>query len=96
MSLLEEPPRERQPIQTYVLEDDIAMIKNAIYKEVGRGGQVYYLHNRVASISRITEELKNTLPEINIVHAHGQMNKHELELIMEEFILGKIDVFIRL
>jgi len=94
MSILEEAPRERQPIQTYVIEYEETLIKNAIYKEVGRGGQVYYLYNRVGSIYEAAEKLRTLMPEINIVHAHGQMNKRELEAIMEEFILGKIDVLV--
>ncbi|HCC07144.1 MAG TPA: transcription-repair coupling factor [Clostridiales bacterium] len=94
MSILEEAPRERQPIQTYVIEHEDTLVKNAIYKEVGRGGQVYYLYNRVGSINQVTEKLRGLMPEINIVHAHGQMNKRELEVIMEEFILGKIDVLV--
>ena len=94
MSILEEAPRERQPIQTYVIEHDDTLVKNAIYKEVGRGGQVYYLYNRVNNIDKVTEQLIGLLPEINIVHAHGQMNKKELESIMEDFVLGKIDVLV--
>ncbi len=94
MSLLEEAPRERQPIQTYVIEHDETMVRNAIYKEIGRGGQVYYLYNRVASIDQVTENLKTMMPEVNIVHAHGQMNKKELEAIMEDFVLGKVDVLV--
>lgn len=94
MSILEEPPRERKAVQTYVIQKDYDLIKNAIYKEVGRGGQVYYLYNRVKDIHKITQKLKEIMPELSIVFAHGQMRKIELENIMENFIDGNINVLV--
>ncbi|MFI3230364.1 MAG: transcription-repair coupling factor [bacterium] len=94
MSLLEDPPLERMPVQTYVLEYDLDSIKNAINRELKRGGQVYYLHNRVHNIELEVSILKNILPEANISFAHGQMSERELEKVMHAFLQNEIDVLV--
>lgn len=94
MSVLEEPPQERHPVQTYVMENDPEFVKDAIHRELARGGQVYYLHNRVDSISQEAYRLQKLVPEANIAYAHGQMTERELEVIMKDFIEGEIDVLV--
>ena len=94
MSVLEEPPHERQPIQTYVLEHDEGLIRDAIYREINRNGQIYYVYNRVRNIEEITSRLQALVPEASIAYAHGQMSEHELESIMLSFIRGEIDVLV--
>jgi len=94
MSVLEEPPQERQPIQTYVMEYNPEFVRDAIKRELARGGQVYYLHNRVQNITEQTLRVSNLVPEADIAYAHGQMAKQELERIMLDFIEGKIDVLV--
>ncbi len=94
MSLLEEPPQERQPIRTYVMENDTEFIKEAIYRELSRQGQVYYLFNRVEQISAEAAMLQRLVPEANIAYAHGKMTERELEQIMEDFVSGEIDVLV--
>lgn len=94
MSLLEEPPVDRQAIQTYVLEYNPELVREAINRELARGGQVYYVYNRVNDIDRVTVELQELLPEARITYAHGQMKERELETIMYQFINGDIDVLV--
>lgn len=94
MSILEEPPEERQPIQTYVIRYDTEFIRDAIIREVGRGGQVFYLHNRVRNIEEVAGKLQSLVPEANIAFAHGQMAERELESIMFDYINGEIDVLV--
>lgn len=94
MSLLEEPPQERQPVQTYVMENNPEFIREAIHREVSRGGQVYYLYNRVESISEEAFRIQNLVPEATVTYAHGQMSERELERIMGEYISGEIDVLV--
>ncbi|MBO4863221.1 MAG: transcription-repair coupling factor [Eubacterium sp.] len=94
MSLLEEPPVDRRPIQTYVMEYDREIVKEAVSRELARGGQVYYVYNRVDDISRITLELRQLLPDATIEFAHGKMNGRELEDIMHSFIAKEIDVLV--
>ncbi len=94
MSLLEEAPVDRRPIQTYVMENDREIVKEAISRELARGGQVYYVYNRVDDIERITLELKNMLPDASIEFAHGKMHERELENIMHNFINKEIDVLV--
>lgn len=94
MSLLEEPPQERHPIQTYVMESNPEFIREAIHREISRGGQVYYLYNRVESISEEAFRIQNLVPEANVTYAHGQMSERELERIMGEFIEGEINVLV--
>lgn len=94
MSLLEEAPRERMPVQTYVLEYDIESIKNAINRELARGGQVYYLHNRVNNIEEETMKIQNLVPKANVSFAHGQMSERELEKAMMGFMENEINVLV--
>ncbi len=94
MSVLTEPPHERQPIQTYVMEYSPETVRDAVARELGRKGQVYYLHNRVASIPEVAYKLQELLPEAVVRYAHGQMSERELEKIMLGFINGEIDVLV--
>lgn len=94
ISLLEEPPVDRMPIQTYIMEYDIEFVKEAINRELNRNGQVYYVYNRVNTIEDITNKLRSVLPSARIEYAHGQMNERELENIMLNFNRGEIDVLV--
>ena len=94
MSILEEAPQKRIPVQTYVLEYEEEIIKTAINREVSRGGQVYYLYNKVNSIEEETKKIQNLLPNLKISFAHGQMSERELEKIVMEFIENKINVLV--
>ena len=94
MSVIYEPPQNRKPVQTYVLEYDDEIIKEAITKELERGGQVFYLYNNVEQILRKAEEVKDLVPEAKVEYAHGQMSGRELEDIMERFVDGKINVLV--
>lgn len=94
MSVLEEAPNERLPIQTYVCEYNEEMVREAIVREMARGGQVYYVYNRVNNIADIAAAIQQLVPEANVSFAHGQMKEHELEKIMYDFINGEIDVLV--
>lgn len=94
MSVLEEPPVDRLPIQTFVTALDPDMIRDAIRRELGRGGQVYFVHNRVSNILEVTEQVRALVPEASVVYAHGQMDKRQLEKIMEDFVNGEVDVLV--
>lgn len=94
MSLLEEPPVDRQPIQTYVMEYDEEMVREAIMREISRGGQVYYVYNRVNNIDQITADISQLVPEAKVAFAHGQMSEKDLEYIMYQFINKEIDVLV--
>lgn len=94
MSVLEEAPNERQPIQTYVMEYNEEMVREAIVRELSRQGQVYYVYNRVNNISDIADRIAALVPEATVAYAHGQMKEHELERIMFDFINGEIDVLV--
>ena len=94
MSILEEPPQERRPVQTYVMENDNEFIKEAINRELARGGQVYYLFNRVEGISLEATKVQALVPDAVVSYAHGQMSERELEGIMRDFIEGEIDVLV--
>lgn len=94
MSVLEEPPVDRIPIQTYVMEYNDEMIREAVHREMGRRGQVYYVYNRVNNIDEVANHVASLVPEANVTFAHGQMREHELERIMFDFINGEIDVLI--
>lgn len=94
MSVLEEAPNERLPIQTYVMEYNEELVREAIVRELARGGQVYYVYNRINNIADITADLKQLVPEANIAYAHGQMRETELERIMYDFVNGDIDVLV--
>ncbi len=94
LSTIEDPPEERYPIQTYVLGYQAAAVREAILREIDRRGQVYFVHNRVADIDRITHKLANLVPEARITFAHGQMKETELENKMYAFINGEYDVLV--
>lgn len=94
MSLLEEPPEERMPVQTFVMESNEQFITDAIHRELARGGQVYYLHNRIDNIFETAAKLQKLVPEARIQYAHGRMSERELEGIMEDFIEGGTDVLV--
>lgn len=94
MSAIEEAPQDRQPVQTYVLEQNNGVLLEAIRKELRRGGQVYYMHNRVESISSVAARLKANLPEANIGIAHGKMSEEELSVIWKQLLEGEIDVLV--
>lgn len=94
MSLLEEAPVDRLPIQTYVMEYNDEMVREAILRELARGGQVYYVFNRVNGIDEITSRIAELVPDAAVSFAHGQMNERDLEKIMYQFINGEIDVLV--
>ncbi len=94
MSLLQSPPEERYPVQTYVVEYSDGLVRDAILRELARGGQVYVLHNRVQSIEVMYARLKKLVPEARIGIGHGQMREHALEDVMMDFYEGKFDVLL--
>ncbi len=94
MSVLEEAPEDRLPIQTYVMEYSEEMVREAIERECARDGQVYYVYNRVEDIAEITARIQRLVPDVNVAYAHGQMRELELEKIMYDFISGEIDVLV--
>ncbi len=94
MSVLEEPPMDRIPIQTYVMEYNEELVREAISRELARGGQAYYVYNRVKEIADVATKLAELIPEANVAYAHGQMKETELENIMYRFINGEIDVLV--
>ena len=94
MSVLEEAPEERQPIQTYVMEYNEEMVREAITRELSRNGQVYYVYNKVRDIEERAEYIQNLVPDAVVAYAHGQMDKRMLEKIMYEFVNGEIDVLV--
>ena len=94
LSVLEEPPLDRLPIQTYVMEENEASVREAIERELRRNGQVYYVHNRVKSIADTAMRVQRLVPYARVAYAHGQMGERELEKIMLSFIAGEIDVLV--
>ena len=94
MSILESPPEDRYPVQTYVLEFNLEITADAIRREIDRGGQVYFVHNRVMDIDKAAHLVQAVVPEARIVVAHGQMREDQLERRMLEFIAGKYDVLV--
>ena len=94
MSVLEEAPMDRMPIQTYVMEYNDEMVREAIERELSRGGQVYYVYNRVSDIADVAGRIQKLVPDANVSFAHGQMNERQLEDIMYDFINGDIDVLV--
>ena len=94
MSVLEEPPLDRVPVQTYVMEYNEEMVREAIERERARGGQVFYVYNRVKDIEEITDRVAKLVPDAAVVYAHGQMGERQLEKIMLDFIDGEIDVLV--
>ena len=94
MSVLEEAPNERMPIQTYVMEYNDELVREAITRELARDGQVYYVYNRVNDIADVAGRIQSLVPDANVAFAHGQMKERELEDIMYDFINGDIDVLV--
>ena len=94
MSIIYEPPQNRKPVQTYVLEYDEEVVREAITKEIERGGQVFYLFNNVEGIERKANEILKLVPEAKVAYAHGKMSGTELENIMLDFIEGKVNVLV--
>lgn len=94
MSVIETPPQERFPVQTYVIENNDMIIKDAIKREVRRGGQVYFIYNRVETIDKMYLHLLSMLPDVKIGIAHGQMSEEELERAMLNFYEGKYDILL--
>ena len=94
MSVLEEAPQDRLPIQTYVMEYEDEMVRAAIQRELARGGQVYFVYNRVNTIADMAAHIEKLVPEANVAFAHGQMSEKELEKKMYEFISGETDVLV--
>lgn len=94
MSVLEEAPNDRMPIQTYVMEYNEEMVREAIERELSRDGQVYYVYNKVSDIADVAGRLQRLLPEAVVSYAHGQMSERQLEDIMYDFINGDIDVLV--
>ncbi len=94
ISTIEDPPEERYPVQTYVIEYNNDILKDAIERELARKGQVFYLYNRVRGIDLKTSQIQALVPEARVAHAHGQMSERQLEDIMSQFLQGEFDVLI--
>jgi len=94
MSSIEEPPQSRRPVQTYVLEHDHGILCDAIRRELSRGGQVYYLHNRIENIDRVAARLSEMLPDVRLAIAHGRMDEDDLGYVMERMTAGDIQVLV--
>lgn len=94
MSTIEEPPMERQPIETYVLEYDENILAEALKKELARGGQVYYLHNRVESLAACADKVARMAPGARVGTAHGQMSEEELSAVWQQLLDGEIDILV--
>jgi len=94
MSVIETPPEDRQPVQTYVMEYQDRVIREAISREISRGGQVYFVHNRVHNIQRLAAQINELVPEARVMVAHGQMRERELENVMLDFVEGQGDVLV--
>ena len=94
MSVIYEPPYNRKPVQTYVLEYDQEVVKEAITKELERDGQVFYLFNNVEGIARKAEQISELVPEANVVYAHGQMPGKQIEEIMQDFVDKNTNVLV--
>ena len=94
MSVLEEPPVDRLPIQTYVMEYNDEMVREAVTRELARNGQVYYVYNRVKGIDEVAAHIQELAKDAVVVYAHGQMQERQLEKIMFDFVNGEIDVLV--
>ena len=94
MSVIETPPEERYPVQTYVVEFNEQLIRDAILREINRGGQIYFVYNRVESIKEMMARLNELIPEARIAIGHGQMSEHELENVMINFLQGGYDILL--
>lgn len=94
LSVIETPPANRYPVQTYVMEMNAAVVMESIQREMARGGQVFYLHNRVSTIEQRADELRQLVPDARIAHAHGQMSEVQLENVLYQFIQGEYDMLV--
>ncbi|MCR6545342.1 transcription-repair coupling factor [Dehalobacterium formicoaceticum] len=94
MSLIETPPEDRQPVLTYVMEYQERVIKEAVSREMNRGGQVYFVHNRIDNIYSLADQIRALIPETKVIVGHGQMKEHELEGVMQEFVEGNYHVLV--
>ena len=94
MSVIEDPPEDRYPIQTYVVEYDENLMREAISREIERGGQVYFVHNRIVDIDRVAARIQELIPEAVVHYAHGQMHEHQLERIMADFMNNAFNVLV--
>ncbi len=94
LSIIDTPPVNRYPVQTYVIAENDMLIKDAIYKELARDGQIFILYNRIETIEDILFKLKRLVPEARIRYAHGRMNKQELDTIMEDFVSHQFDILL--
>lgn len=94
LSVLETPPAGRYPIQTYVMEQNAAAIRDGIMREIQRGGQVYYLHNRVSDIEKVVANLQQLVPEARVSYIHGKMTENQLESVLYDFVRGESDVLV--
>lgn len=94
LSVIETPPENRFPVQTYVVEYNGALVREAIERELARGGQVYFLYNRVEDIERKAEEVSMLVPDAKVTYAHGKMTENELESVMLNFLEGESDVLV--
>ena len=94
LSIIDTPPVNRYPIQTYVIPESDMIVKDAIYKELGRDGQCFILYNRVETIEKAVKKIHDLVPEARIQYAHGRLNKIELDNIMSDFINHKFDILV--
>ena len=94
LSVLSEPPQDRQPVQTYVMEQSPVIVREAVQRELNRGGQVYYVCNKISRLPEIAAKLAAELPDAEVAYAHGKMQERELERIMLDFMNGEIDVLV--
>jgi transcription-repair coupling factor (superfamily II helicase) len=94
LSVIETPPENRFPVQTYVMEYNGSLVREAIERELARDGQVYFLYNRVEDIERKAEEIRTLVPDARVSYAHGQMTENELESVMLNFLAGESDVLV--
>ncbi len=94
LSVIETPPENRFPVQTYVVEYSGTLVREAIERELARGGQVYFLYNRVESIDYMTDQIRTLVPEARVTYAHGQMSETELESVMIDSLDGNYDVLV--
>ena len=94
LSVLDEAPSDRMPIQTYVMEYQEEMVREAIQREIDRRGQVYYVYNRVHDIADVAGRIARLVPDAVVAYAHGQMGERNLENIMQDFVEGEVDVFV--
>ncbi len=94
MSILEEAPQDRHPVQTYVIEHNPEVLVQAMQNEIRRGGQVYYLHNRTETITRVAAKIKEMMPDANVAYAHGQMSEEKLSTIWKNLLEGETDILV--